>query len=597
MAADSENNSILAEKNPRAELGARALRRLLAGSQSELSAKQIALYEGKIEFIASLWRIPAASEDALPLAFPFLAVKQEDLRLPWQEKLERSQTTWTEVVEACQILSGEGCRIPAFSWLCVSLFYSDPDGCFADVAGTLFGLATLLSSPVAWGILGIPAVPEPGVTLASPVRKARERGLRDLRWLARALLSILESLRESHKTAASKEVSETARALSRRLLSQGGAPLLACAESVRRLGLAVGPWIGEVAKGDDFFKLEPLRELHAALIEQAGHHERGEAPSAAASDSAESPSDSGASSRESEGAARGTPAEEGVATPSLSEAPSPPRRAPGAASVEGAANLLPSRQPGGAKNPLPYLARRTQLWTVPPPAIGDCSGPTSDDAQKLLAELDQPSVQPIDGLDRAEALLLQYPFWLELQPRVIGWLAELGATRACEVVRSLWLALLEQQPQLLGAECRMSSGVRPLSSEVQAFAREEAVRFAELPPPPRAPRAIDRDAALRSLQQQVLLAPAARQRFLLRIEMAELCHRSRSLDLAVALVTALLEDAHSYRLGEWEPSLLRRVLLLFLSLSEEREIALPKEARGQILAQLSRIDPVEASLR
>ena len=70
-----------------------------------------------------------------------------------------------------------------------------------------------------------------------------------------------------------------------------------------------------------------------------------------------------------------------------------------------------------------------------------------------------------------------------------------------------------------------------------------------------------------------------------------------SLDLAVALVTALLEDAHSYRLGEWEPSLLRRVLLLFLSLSEEREIALPKEARGQLLAQLSRIDPVEASLR
>lgn len=84
-----------------------------------------------------------------------------------------------------------------------------------------------------------------------------------------------------------------------------------------------------------------------------------------------------------------------------------------------------------------------------------------------------------------------------------------------------------------------------------------------------------------------------RDSFLRRLEVAEQCVKEERPDFGVPLLTALLQDAERFRLDEWEPELLRRLVQAYLRFFQIPRLNLPAELRIRLLAALSRIDPLE----
>ena len=513
------------------------------------------------------------------------------MRIPPYPIVLAGPVTWSAVSDASVALASDGCRLPAYEWLCISSFYLFPAECYARTAATLRELIALLDDTRAWHTLGIAGRLDAELPPSPQLKKARDKVVRELRWFADALGAVISSTTVEPPTGSAAD--SAALIKRRQVLGQSAASTLSCGEALCQLASQVSAWVGDI---------DTLRSLGESLLVDSQAARPGPAPAAALA--APSPSgidlptysDPPPSDLPSNDPLAETPPAESVLPASERQAPvATPREASRPTGLDQALRTSVTPQAGGVQNPLPYVHRRALAWASAAAALAAARGPSETELESLLEELDRPGVSALAALERAEELLQRYPLWLELQPRVIGWLAQLDAARARDAVRVLFVALYEQCPQLFSPDTRLAGGARVASEPVLTFLREEVARLGELAPPPAPPRSAEFRVELGALQQKAQQASSQRQRFLLRLEMAELCEQRRSFELAVALMTTLIEDSHTVRLGDWEPALMRRATVVFLRILSEREVIVSKEVKVQLQTLLSRLDPLEVA--
>lgn len=201
-----------------------------------------------------------------------------------------------------------------------------------------------------------------------------------------------------------------------------------------------------------------------------------------------------------------------------------------------------------------------------------------------------------------EALFTSYPLWLDLQRFAAQALDSLGAAAAMArtVLRSEVVLLLERCPEVLQFRFADRDATPFADPETQAWLASErthkgAVQTSSGESPSHSevlPEGLS--PAVNHLQRQLGVANSGRQRFELRLRLAELLlHHQRS-DIALPILSELLGLAESHGLRDWQPELLAKVLRL--SVEAARAAELLSSERAQLWERLCRISPGDSLL-
>jgi type VI secretion system protein VasJ len=201
-----------------------------------------------------------------------------------------------------------------------------------------------------------------------------------------------------------------------------------------------------------------------------------------------------------------------------------------------------------------------------------------------------------------EELLTSYPLWLDLQRFSAQALESLGADAAMArtVLRSEVVLLLERCPEVVQFRFADRDATPFADAETQAWLASERTHkgaaqtssgespsHSEVLPEGLSP-------AVNHLQRQLGIASSGRQRFELRLRLAELLLRHQRSDIALPILSELLSLAESHGLREWQPELLAKVLRFSVEAARAAELA--NSERTQLWEKLCRISPGDSLL-
>ena len=201
-----------------------------------------------------------------------------------------------------------------------------------------------------------------------------------------------------------------------------------------------------------------------------------------------------------------------------------------------------------------------------------------------------------------EELLTSYPLWLDLQRFSAQALEFLGADAAMArtVLRCEVVLLLERCPEVVQFRFADRDATPFADAETQAWLASErthkgAVQTSSGESPAHSevlPEGLS--AAVNHLQRQLGIASSGRQRFELRLRLAELLLRHQRSDIALPILSELLSLAESHGLREWQPELLAKVLRFSVEAARAAELA--SSERTQLWEKLCRISPGDSLL-
>ena len=201
-----------------------------------------------------------------------------------------------------------------------------------------------------------------------------------------------------------------------------------------------------------------------------------------------------------------------------------------------------------------------------------------------------------------EELLTSYPLWLDLQRFSAQALESLGADAAMArtVLRSEVVLLLDRCPEVVQFRFADRDATPFADAETQAWLASERTHkgaaqtssaessaHSEVLPEGLSP-------AVNHLQRQLGIASSGRQRFELRLRLAELFLRHQRSDIALPILSELLSLAENHGLREWQPELLAKVLRFSVEAARAAELA--GSERTQLWVKLCRISPGDSLL-
>lgn len=408
---------------------------------------------------------------------------------------------------------------------------------------------------------------------------------------------------------------------------------LLCKQAADKLGLAAG-----TAMGLDYPLLRELREAlagHQAKVDEVLATQRAAQEAQAAKDAQAAQAAQLARKAEPAPAAAATPA---TVSAAQSEPAAPARAAsaaPAALEVEPLPNLdelnndaladhlatLTTRLAGhllstALVDPAPYWLTRALRWAthdlLRPERAAEIAAskyktplPVPQGHKQLSKQIPARLAQGqhAEVLGECEELFSLYPLWLDLQRWSAQALEGLGpqGSAARAVLTNQITLLLARCPEVVQFRFSDREGTPLADAETQSWLANErgrSVPSGAAPPDGEAastePLPEGLAAGVQHLQRQLAQATNGRQRFELRLRLAELLLRNQRSDVAVPVLDALLATAEEHRLKEWQPSLFSR--LLRLSVEAARAAELDRNQRALLWSKLCQSAPDEALL-
>jgi len=256
-------------------------------------------------------------------------------------------------------------------------------------------------------------------------------------------------------------------------------------------------------------------------------------------------------------------------------------------------------------DPQGYLLLREAVWNNA--VLADLQGGSTGSAE-FLAELDK----DLEGgeydrvLENAEKQLVDHPLWLDLQLRTDQALEGLGRRYARvrnAIVGSLRF-LLHRAPDL--ATQKNGKGEAFVSDAAHVWLKNEVLsdenaaegntNSAQVGKEAR--KLVARDKlgdAMRLMTQHIDMTASRRGRFLLRLDLAQLCIEAGRMELAVPQLEQLEQQVTQFSLEEWEPDLATSVVRwLWQCCAGPNAVASLAERNKDIYARLCRLDPAAA---
>jgi len=258
-------------------------------------------------------------------------------------------------------------------------------------------------------------------------------------------------------------------------------------------------------------------------------------------------------------------------------------------------------------DPQGYLLLREAAWNDA--VLADLPRESTGSAE-FLAELDKDLEEgEYDRvLENAEKQLVDHPLWLDLQLRTDQALEGLGRRHARvrrAIVGSLQF-LLHRAPDL--ATQKNGKGEAFVSDATQVWLKNEVLHAPSGDGPDDHPGGIEvgKEArklvargklgdAMRLMTQHIDMTASRRGRFVLRLDLAQLCIEAGRMELAVPQLEQLEQQVTQFSLEEWEPDLATSVVRwLWQCCAGPNPVASLAERSKDIYARLCRLDPAAA---
>jgi len=255
-------------------------------------------------------------------------------------------------------------------------------------------------------------------------------------------------------------------------------------------------------------------------------------------------------------------------------------------------------------DPRAFLLLREGVWNEQTLADQDRESTGGDEFVRIQqAELDDGGYD--DVLERVEKLLLEHPLWLDLQLLCAQALEGMGRKyrKAHAAVLASLSFLLKKHPELL--EAKNHKGEAFASDAVRVWVENEVLAAAD--DGDRSPaddvsgearKLVARGQlgeAMRLLTQRIEMTASRRGRFVLRLDLAQICIEAGRMELAVPQLEQLEQEVAHFSLEEWEPDLATRVVRsLWQCASGKNPVASLAERNKDIYARLCRLDPAAA---
>lgn len=331
-----------------------------------------------------------------------------------------------------------------------------------------------------------------------------------------------------------------------------------------------------------------IEQYRPAAITEPGPAASAEAGAAAGSESADPAEDKGVDPPPAASSPAQVRAESAAAASS-----SPPVAQPRAGAEEPIAMAL-RQMSSEPRNPLPYLFLRSALWLPITELAGPLPAPERAVRERFQSGLLLEAGNAQELLRESEHLFCTYPLWLELQLYTAMALESLQASAARDAVGHSVSLLLRRFPELL--QKSLGDGTPVASEETKQWLEREQRRWLLESAPPLLSSRSEQSLrlALRRMQEQVSSARSGRDRFALRLETAQLCLERGRADLSAGLMTQLLTEAERYRLDEWEPLLLCRVLHIHSRVGASPVARIEQGERQRVRQLLCQLDLVAA---
>lgn len=255
-------------------------------------------------------------------------------------------------------------------------------------------------------------------------------------------------------------------------------------------------------------------------------------------------------------------------------------------------------------DPHGYLLLREAVWSQA--TIADRERESVGDAEFLSVLAKDLEAGEYDSvLARTEKLMAEHPLWLDLQLMTVRALEELGRryARARSAVIGSLAFLLQRVPDL--AEAKNHKGESFASDAAQVWLRNEVLAASETHSA-NDPAEVGKEArklvargqlgdAMRLLTQRIEMTASRRGRFVLRLDLAQLCIEAGRLELAVPQLEQLEQEVTHFSLEEWEPDLATSVVRWLWECCAGAAAAPSLAERSKdIYARLCRLDPAAA---
>ncbi|MFT4542026.1 MAG: type VI secretion system protein VasJ [Planctomycetota bacterium] len=256
-------------------------------------------------------------------------------------------------------------------------------------------------------------------------------------------------------------------------------------------------------------------------------------------------------------------------------------------------------------DPRGYLLLREALWTEAVLAERDKqSTGGAEFIQAQQQELEEGEFE--DVLERVEKLLLEHPLWLDLQLLTVQALEGLGRRyrKAHRAVLASLSFLLQRDPKL--ADAKNQKGEAFASDAVQVWLSNEVLAAVGNQGDANAVESVGKEArklvargqlgdAMRLLTQRIEMTASRRGRFVLRLDLAQLCIEAGRMELAVPQLEQLEQEVTHFSVEEWEPDLATSVVRwLWQCCTGPKPVPSLAERSKDIYARLCRLDPAAA---
>ena len=251
-----------------------------------------------------------------------------------------------------------------------------------------------------------------------------------------------------------------------------------------------------------------------------------------------------------------------------------------------------------------YLLLREALWNEATLANRDSESTGGAEFVRLQQkELEEGEFEQV--LERVEKLLREHPLWLDLQLLAVQALEGMGRRyrKAHRAVLAALSFLLQRDPELATTKNHKGEAFASdatqvwLSNEVNAAAaagKLDAVQEVGQEARKLVARGQLGD-AMRLLTQRIEMTASRRGRFVLRLDLAQLCIEAGRMELAVPQLEQLEQEVTHFSVEEWEPELATSVVRwLWQCCTGPHAVPSLAERSKDIYARLCRLDPAAA---
>jgi len=201
-----------------------------------------------------------------------------------------------------------------------------------------------------------------------------------------------------------------------------------------------------------------------------------------------------------------------------------------------------------------------------------------------------------------EELFAQHPLWLDLQRFSGEALAQMGASRALSAVLAQAALLVTLCPELPALRFSDRDATPLADSETVAWLEKAARQKSGA----ETGHAVGKEAedaaetglpdellaAAKVLQKRIVQAGSGRQRFSIRLQLAEMLLAKQRSDIAMPVIEQLLADIETHRLSDWQPELAQKSLRLAVRVARAAEV--DQQTRRALWNRICQIAPADA---